>query len=73
MPETSRRDDPIAAFSFRVELHGANVAAFCECSGFSIATEVVHRAKESTKLNLPGFNKFLNVMLKRGLMRSAKL
>ena len=39
MPATAARNDPYAAFNFRVEIDGITVAGFSECSGLTTETD----------------------------------
>ncbi len=68
------RKDPLASFSFYVDIQGAVVGTFKECSGLGSETELIE-SKESDKgrlvyMKLPGALKWENISLKRGITDS---
>jgi phage tail-like protein len=72
----SKRDDPYRAFNFRVEIDGVAVAGFTEVSGLDSETAVIeYRAGDdrNTVRKLPGLTKYGNLVLRRGVTRSAEL
>ena len=74
--KTARRDDPFATFKFHVEVGDIVEAAFTDCSGLEMSTEVF--TYEEGGLNeyvhqFPGRTKYSNVTLKRGFSTSNKL
>jgi phage tail-like protein len=76
MPTTGSRNDPFAAFNFRVEIEGVTVAGFSECSGLSTESDVIEyrEGKEGlTNRKLPGLDKYSNISLKRGYTLSTEL
>ena len=71
MPDnkTASRIDPFAAFKFKVEIDGIQEAAFTECSGLEISTDVFEYKEGGLNEfvhKLPGRMKLSNVTLKRG-------
>jgi phage tail-like protein len=73
---TAQRVDPFATFKFHVEIGDIKEAAFDECSGLEMSTDV--KDYEEGGLNeyvhkLPGRTKHSNVTLKRGLAVSNEL
>ncbi len=73
---TAQRIDPFATFKFHVEIGDIKEAAFSECSGLEIATDVFEYQEgglnEFTH-KLPGRTKLSNVTLKRGFSVSNEL
>jgi phage tail-like protein len=74
--KTARRDDPFATFKFHVEVGDIVEAAFTDCSGLEMSTEVF--TYEEGGLNeyvhqIPGRTKYSNITLKRGFSTSNKL
>jgi len=66
---TAKRVDPFATFKFHVEIKGIEEAAFTECSGLEISTEVYEYQEGGLNEyvhKLPGRIKMSNVTLKRG-------
>ena len=74
--KTAQRVDPFATCKFHVEIGDIKEAAFSECSGLEIATEVFEYQEgglnEYTH-KLPGRTKLSNVTLKRGFATSNEL
>jgi phage tail-like protein len=59
-----------SAYRFWVEIDGITEAAFSECSGLSVETEIFEWEEgglNSHKVRLPGRAKFPNLVLKRGI------
>ena len=74
--KTAQRVDPFATFKFHVEIGNIKEAAFSECSGLEIATDVFEYQEggcNSYTHRLPGRVKFPNVVLKRGMTESLDL
>ena len=73
---TAQRIDPFATFKFHVEIGDIKEAAFSECSGLEIATDVFEYQEgglnEFTH-KLPVRTKLSNVTLKRGFSVSNEL
>jgi phage tail-like protein len=70
------RHDPYLANRFKVEIEGVVEAAFSECSGLVVETEVEERREGGQNLyahRLPRGSRFVNLVLKRGLTDSDKL
>jgi len=68
------RKDPLASFSFYVDIQGTVVGTFKECSGMGSETELIE-LKESDKgrlryMKIPGALKWENISLKRGITDS---
>lgn len=74
--KTAQRVDPFATCKFHVEIGDIKEAAFSECSGLEIATDVFEYQEgglnEYTH-KLPGRTKLSNVTLKRGFATSNEL
>jgi phage tail-like protein len=74
--KTAQRVDPFPTFKFHVEVGDITEAAFIECSGLEMATEVFEY-KEGGQNDFvhkfPGRTKVSNVTLKRGFTTSNKL
>ena len=67
--KTAQRVDPFATFKFHVEIGDIKEAAFNECSGLEIATDVFEYQEGGLNEyahKLPGRTKLSNVTLKRG-------
>ena len=69
------RNDPYKNCNFLVEIDGATVGGFSECTGLSSEVEIIeyreggdHRVRK-----LPGLAKFGNITLKRGVTKSLDL
>jgi phage tail-like protein len=77
MPVTStKQKDPYLAGSFWIEMQGIIVAAFTDCSGLSIQTEVLEYSeggRNDLVYKLPVRTKFSNITLKRGWSTSREL
>jgi phage tail-like protein len=74
--KTSQRIDPFPTFKFHVEVGNIVEAAFTECSGLEMTTDVYEY--EEGGLNeyvhkLPGRSKVSNITLKRGIATSNEL
>ncbi len=73
---TAQRVDPFATFKFHVEIGDIKEAAFSECSGLEIATDVFEYQEgglNEFSHKLPGRTKLSNVTLKRGFAASNEL
>ena len=73
---TAQRVDPFATCKFHVEIGNIKEAAFSECSGLEIATEVFEYQEGGLNEyahKLPGRTKLSNVTLKRGFATSNEL
>jgi phage tail-like protein len=74
--KTAQRVDPFPTFKFHVEIGDITEAAFTECSGLEMATEVFEY-KEGGQNDFvhkfPGRTKVSNITLKRGFTTSDKL
>jgi len=73
---TAQRVDPFATFKFHVEIGEIKEAAFNECSGLEIATDVFEYQEgglNEYSHKLPGRTKLSNVTLKRGFAASNEL
>jgi phage tail-like protein len=73
---TAQRVDPFATFKFHVEIGEIKEAAFTECSGLEMATDVFEYQEGGLNEyahKLPGRTKFSNVTLKRGFAISNEL
>ncbi len=74
--KTAQRIDPFATFKFHVEIGDIKEAAFSECSGLEIATDVFEYQEgglNEYSHKLPGRTKLSNVTLKRGFATSNEL
>ena len=74
--KTAQRVDPFATCKFHVEIGDIKEAAFSECSGLEIATEVFEYQEgglNEYSHKLPGRTKLSNVTLKRGFATSNEL
>ena len=76
MPTTGKRIDPYLTCRFHVEIQGIEHAAFTECSGLTIETEVLdieEGGRNDYVHKLPGRTKVSNVTLKWGFSDSNEL
>ena len=76
MSRTTRRPDPYQSFRFFVEVDGLESAAFTECSGLEVTTDVkeYEEGGENTFVHkLPGRTKYTNITLKWGTTESLDL
>jgi phage tail-like protein len=74
--KTGRIVDPFATFKFHVEVGNITEAAFTECSGLEMSTEVYEYAEGGLNEyvhKFPGRTKISNVTLKRGFATSNEL
>jgi len=74
--KTAQQVDPFATCKFHVEIGEIKEAAFSECSGLEIATEVFEYREGGLNEyvhKLPGRTKLANVTLKRGFATSNEL
>jgi len=74
--KTARRVDPFATFKFHVEVGGITQAAFSDCSGLEMSTEVFEYQEGGLNEyvhKIPGRTKVSNVTLKRGFTTSNEL
>lgn len=74
--KTAQRVDPFATFKFHVEIGEIKEAAFSECSGLEIATDVFEYQEgglNEFSHKLPGRTKLSNITLKRGFAASNEL
>jgi phage tail-like protein len=76
LTKTGKRIDPFPTFKFHVEVGNITEAAFTNCSGLEVSTEV-YEIKEGG-LNdyvhkIPGRTKYSNITLKRGFATSNEL
>lgn len=70
---TGGRNDPFPTFKFHVEVGGIMEAAFTECSGLEMSTEVYEYAEGGLNdfvHKFPGRTKHSNVTLKKGFALS---
>jgi phage tail-like protein len=73
---TAKRVDPYASFKFHVEIEGIKEAAFTECSGLEITTDVFEYQEgglNEYSHKLPGRTKLSNISLKQGFATSNEL
>ena len=73
---TARLVDPFATFKFHVEVGGITKAAFTDCSGLEMSTEVFEYQEGGLNEyvhKIPGRTKVSNVTLKRGFATSNEL
>lgn len=73
---TAQRVDPFATFKFHVEVGDIEEAAFEECGGLEMATEIFEYQEGGLNEyvhKLPGRTKYSNVTLKRGFSLSNEL
>ena len=74
--KTAQRVDPFATCKFHVEIGEIKEAAFSECSGLEMATDVFEYQEgglNEYSHKLPGRTKLSNVTLKRGFAKSNEL
>jgi phage tail-like protein len=74
--KTGRIVDPFATFKFHVEVGNITEAAFTECAGLEMSTEVYEYAEGGLNEyvhKFPGRTKISNVTLKRGFATSNEL
>ena len=74
--KTAQRFDPFPTFKFNVEVGDITEAAFTECSGLDMATDVFEYQEGGQNEfvhKFPGRTKVSNVTLKRGFTTSNKL
>ena len=74
--KTAQRVDPFATCKFHVEIGDIKEAAFSDCSGLEIATDVFEYQEGGLNEyahKLPGRTKLSNVTLKRGFATSNEL
>ena len=74
--KTAQRVDPFATFKFHVEIGDIKEAAFSECAGLEIATDVFEYQEgglNEYSHKLPGRTKLSNITLKRGFATSNEL
>jgi phage tail-like protein len=74
--KTGRIVDPFATFKFHVRVAGITEAAFTECSGLEMSTEVFEYQEGGLNEyvhKFPGRTKVSNVTLKRGFATSNEL
>ena len=74
--KTAQRVDPFATYKFHVEIGEIKEAAFSECSGLEMATDVFEYQEGGLNEyahKLPGRTKLSNVTLKRGFAKSNEL
>jgi len=74
--KTAQRVDPFATFRFHVEIGEIKEAAFSECSGLQLETDVFEYQEGGLNEyahKLPGRTKHTNVTLKRGFATSNEL
>lgn len=70
---TGKFVDPFATFKFHVEVEGITEAAFSECSGLEMSTEVFEYREgglNEYSHKFPGRTKISNITLKRGFATS---
>jgi phage tail-like protein len=77
MAQTGTREDPYRTFNFRIEIDGATLAGFRECTGLSFTIEP-SEYREGTDLDLSprkltGLRKFANIVLRRGFTTNRAL
>jgi phage tail-like protein len=73
---TAKRTDPFATFKFHVEIDGIKEAAFSDCSGMEMSTDVFEYQEGGLNEyahKLPGRLKQSNITLKRGFATSNEL
>ncbi len=74
--KTAQIVDPFATFKFHVEVGGITQAAFTDCSGLEMSTEVFEYQEGGLNEyvhKIPGRTKVSNVTLKRGFATSNEL
>ena len=73
---TAQRVDPFPTFKFHVEVGNIKEAAFTECSGLEVSTDVFEYQEgglNEYSHKLPGRTKYSNITLKRGFALSNDL
>jgi phage tail-like protein len=76
MSKTGKRFDPFPTFKFHVEIGDITEAAFSDCSGLDVTTEVFEYKEGGVNEyvhKFPGITKYSNVTLKRGFATSNEL
>jgi phage tail-like protein len=74
--KTAQRVDPFATFKFHVEIGEIKEAAFSDCSGLEMTTDVFEYQEGGLNEyihKLPGRTKLSNITLKRGFATSNEL
>ena len=74
--KTAKRVDPFATFKFHVEVNNITQAAFTQCSGLEMSTEVFEYKEGGLNEyvhKIPGRMKVSNITLKRGFATSNEL
>jgi len=74
--KTAQRVDPFATFKFHIEIGDIKEAAFTECSGLEMSTDIFEYQEgglNEYSHKLPGRTKLSNVTLKRGFAISNEL
>ena len=74
--KTAQMVDPFATFKFHLEVGGITQAAFTDCSGLEMSTEVFEYQEGGLNEyvhKIPGRTKVSNVTLKRGFATSNEL
>jgi len=74
--KTARIEDPFATFKFHVEIGNIIEAAFTECSGLEMSTDIIEYEEGGENQfvhKFPGRTKVSNVSLKRGFTTSNEL
>jgi len=74
--KTAKRVDPFATCRFHIEIGEIKEAAFTECSGLEIATDVLEYYEGGLNEyphKIPGRTKLTNITLKRGFATSNEL
>ncbi len=74
--KTAKIVDPFATFKFHVEVGGITQAAFTDCSGLEMSTEVFEYQEGGLNEyvhKIPGRTKISNITLKRGFATSNEL
>jgi phage tail-like protein len=71
----AKRVDPYKNFNFRVEIDGIQSAGFSEVTGLSTEVECIEYREggDITVRKLAGLRKYSNIVLKRGVTKSADL
>jgi len=70
------RKDPFRNFNFAVEINGATIGYFTECTGFGATIEPIEHSEggdNGKPRKLPGQTKYANITLKWGLTDSTDL
>jgi phage tail-like protein len=71
----ANRNDPYKNYNFLVEIDGATVAGFSECTGISSEVDIIEYREggDFRTRKLPGLAKFGDITLKRGVTQSLEL